>query len=355
MAQHICPFFTTVFSTGYNCTLKDIEGLVGQVNKEALQLAVPQSFVKNPKELIVPKVSNVNLQSLKFCVIASQVGGRMTLKEFLTIKVVSEQESLEKWFEIMFQVAFGLYVLQLAGVAHNDLHSGNVLVEKLDAPVTYCLCIGIDSPVYYTFQTQYTVQVYDFDRSSFTAYQNMMVNERAINLYSARIRVVETQDLFRLVFGLLYSLFLNSNILPYVLKILDIVYKEDDIKNKTIELVQNTSFLSLNGEELPAEFFTKLQPMRSVLDELAEKGQVQKASIRPKSVPNEQFFMVDSSFFQNGVVKVATVYNAIEQKQLETRPIESVDTVTAEQLRNIEVELTQDEYDMNQLLYRSIK
>lgn len=372
VAQRLCPFFTTVYSTGFQCTFEDVAALVGEGNQSQLMLAVGQTLVREPQLGVTLKHSSVDLRRFRFCAIVSQLSERTTLRTFLEKSIVTEKASLTTWFKVMFQVAYALYVLQLAGVAHNDLHSGNVLVNTLPSPITYVLCAGLQDPVYYTFKTNITVQVFDFDRSSFTPYRNAFITQAAINFYSSRHQVVETQDFYRLIYSLMYSFYktpkaLNQAILP----LLDMVYKDEDLKARTRQLTDNTNFLTYKGKELPAEFFTGLQPMRSVLAELAEKARIAVTKTRPEPVDNEEFYLVDASFFKNGVVKTATVRDALDQAAFTGRnkeEVESVTTTTAvekeakggvvvepERLRNAEVELTQDEYDLHQLLYFTVK
>lgn len=63
---------------------------------------------------------------------------------------------------IIFQIAFACYVMSLNKLIHNDLHSGNIMIEELEKEeiITYII-----NDQKYIFSTKYKVYVYDFDRA----------------------------------------------------------------------------------------------------------------------------------------------------------------------------------------------
>ena len=63
---------------------------------------------------------------------------------------------------ILFQIAMACCILNEIGVAHNDLHNGNILVERLPKPA---YCVYVINQVPYIFHTQVIVRIYDFDRA----------------------------------------------------------------------------------------------------------------------------------------------------------------------------------------------
>jgi hypothetical protein len=66
--------------------------------------------------------------------------------------------------DILFQIAYTLVVFEDFGLMHNDLHTGNVFVEKLSEPVQFVFRIGDN--YHRTRTVKYHVKIYDFDRSS---------------------------------------------------------------------------------------------------------------------------------------------------------------------------------------------
>lgn len=62
---------------------------------------------------------------------------------------------------IIFQSMYTLLLLEYFKINHNDLHMGNILVQKLDAPVCLKFNIGKNSVA---FSTMYEPKFYDWDR-----------------------------------------------------------------------------------------------------------------------------------------------------------------------------------------------
>jgi len=61
------------------------------------------------------------------------------------------------------------YILTLHGINHNDLHSGNIMLDKLKKPIILQYNIGSKSV---TFSTKYIVKIYDWDRSTRSTIKN---------------------------------------------------------------------------------------------------------------------------------------------------------------------------------------
>lgn len=63
--------------------------------------------------------------------------------------------------DVLFQIAYTLAVFQRFGIMHNDLHPGNVFVQKLTQPIL--LSYKISDAITVERQVLYFVYVYDFD------------------------------------------------------------------------------------------------------------------------------------------------------------------------------------------------
>jgi hypothetical protein len=77
-----------------------------------------------------------------------------------------EEETLPTNFvdDVLHQIAYALIQFEDKGLMHNDLHAGNIFVEKLDTPLR--LSFDIDG---YSRDIKYFVEIYDFDHSSKSA------------------------------------------------------------------------------------------------------------------------------------------------------------------------------------------
>lgn len=81
----------------------------------------------------------------------------VSLKDFLQANPA--QENVDK---VMFQLLYALYVLEKEEIVHNDLHYGNILVEKL--PAEQCVSITVEGKMI-AFKTLFVPKIYDWDRA----------------------------------------------------------------------------------------------------------------------------------------------------------------------------------------------
>lgn len=75
----------------------------------------------------------------------------------------SQQWTINDLKVVIFQVLYTLAVFNDYGIQHNDLHQGNILVERFQAPVTRYY--NIHGRMYKT-TSSYNVKIYDFDNAT---------------------------------------------------------------------------------------------------------------------------------------------------------------------------------------------
>lgn len=88
-----------------------------------------------------------------------------TLYEFL----LGEKFNKRDFCSILFQIIYTLIVFRRMNFIHMDLHSKNIMVQKLDTEATYYYVIvkkGQPETIY-QLKTKYLVKIFDFDRSTF--------------------------------------------------------------------------------------------------------------------------------------------------------------------------------------------
>lgn len=317
--QQICPFFTNVYSTGHSCSYSQLEALLGPTMYESIGKSL---FRKKVVGLTIKPSFKKLLQDVEFGVIASQVGGKLTLEKVLQQERYAKNIGKTKWFQILFQVLYGVYTLQLAGVTHNDLHAGNVLVEVSPVPAIYCLC-KTNPVTYFTFSSTYKAQIYDFDRCI---------------LGSLNSTHETGKDFYKVILTLLYVTRNHAAFQKkYVLPVAKLLYADVNKARLTqmLEVSQETFFLKWKGSPLPDETFDDMRPLSDILHDLAGLGNVLVTAEQPHFVTAEQLYYVDQSLFQNGLVKTAAA------------PPPS--------MRDLEVAVAQDEYDLAQLKYAALK
>jgi len=64
---------------------------------------------------------------------------------------------------VILQVAYTLHVFGKIGFVHNDLHTGNILIETLTEPTDFVYILDDQHVV--TLKTKYMARIFDFDRS----------------------------------------------------------------------------------------------------------------------------------------------------------------------------------------------
>jgi hypothetical protein len=79
--------------------------------------------------------------------------------------------------EVLFQLLYTMYVFEKIEFSHNDLHFGNIFINKLDVPVN--LSYKVNGKMY-KLTTSLLVKVYDFDRSSIYKFTKIKVNSKEI-------------------------------------------------------------------------------------------------------------------------------------------------------------------------------
>jgi hypothetical protein len=89
-----------------------------------------------------------------------------------------QRTSYYEFLEILFQIIYTVHEMNLHGIRHNDLHTGNVWINfrqpgEPEKFITYF----IDDERYLTISNKYVVKIYDFDQSVFVERENAFGDE----------------------------------------------------------------------------------------------------------------------------------------------------------------------------------
>jgi len=91
-----------------------------------------------------------------------------------SVATKNKDETNEIYYEIiidiMFELFYGIYVLNLIGIAHNNLRCENIIVKELSEPIKRTYTIGISK---YERETYFIVKLYEFDLSYLDDYTNL--------------------------------------------------------------------------------------------------------------------------------------------------------------------------------------
>lgn len=362
VTQRVCPFFTTVYSVGYNCSFQDLKHLLRAttaVQIQMLETALASTLITIKVHL---KQGMQFSSDVKYCVILSKQSGDQTLRRILkeNYRRPLTPEIKKNWFKLLFQVAVGVYVLQLAGVAHNDLHGNNILCPLSEKAQAMCIAIGMNPTTYYQYSTHYIPNIYDFDRASFVNHPSPYKDTLEAKGTSYTSTVRESQDFLRLVVHLFYDFFKGHKkkkpeykataIKFYLMPLLRILARNEEVAAQIRSVASNSPFLIYNNNSLPAELFAQLTPMREVIHELAKLAEIQVSTSRPEPQPEEQLYFVDPSFFKDSQVQTAAVQDAVLPVFSKDKGVKG--DVPPSKMRNVEAELTMQLYDLEQMAFR---
>lgn len=84
-----------------------------------------------------------------------------TVKNFVPISRVMCKD-VDEYNSLIFQLFGAIYVMNKYGIHHNDLHSGNILLEKLEQKMDISLKVDDET---FVIPTKYILKIFDFDHS----------------------------------------------------------------------------------------------------------------------------------------------------------------------------------------------
>ncbi|XWV26630.1 hypothetical protein QJ857_gp0431 [Tupanvirus soda lake] len=119
------------------------------------------------------KINSSSLQSLySFKIFLLELlKGSIELDKLIeqNIAKIDDDSFVFNFYAIIIQIAYTLECFYRIGLVHNDLHTGNVFVEYLPAPVNFKYILTDDSGEriikIINIRTRYFVRIFDFDRS----------------------------------------------------------------------------------------------------------------------------------------------------------------------------------------------
>lgn len=175
---------------GSICSLRNIV--------EAVKVSI---LDRQEKKLILEKLSTP-LTVFPDAKLKMMITGTMEdKKRFLSLRdIVKTSLSLYDLNSIIIQLLHALLVMQQFKIMHNDLHTGNILVEKVYPLKQVDLAIG---SVVISFKTKYIPKIYDWDRGYCEAVgENKMLTRERYTKLNIRNSFRKSQDYYQLICGL---------------------------------------------------------------------------------------------------------------------------------------------------------
>jgi hypothetical protein len=140
---------------------------IGKLSCDTFEDTVSQSsnsFLEEIWKLVIDKKLQDSYDINHATLLITKEAGGIPLEDWFKKKKVSTEEHDKFMNDVLLQIAYTLLVFKDSGLMHNDLHAGNIFVEKLEKPIL--LSFNIDKETQIVRQIDYFVQIYDFDWSA---------------------------------------------------------------------------------------------------------------------------------------------------------------------------------------------
>lgn len=371
VSQNICPFFPMCYSVGYNCSYNNLFGFMKTpVEKIQLPNVIINTLIQYLPNKTIKKGKLVTelLTNIKYCMSVTEVLTGVDIGDWMVLhNVLTSRTHLIDFWVLMFQLACACYVMELAGVSHNDLHKGNVMVITHATPVKYCFFIPELNPPYIRFQSRYQVKVFDFDRSSFSQFENKAVE--VFSKFSYTAEPVPGKDFLSLFVNVAYFLRKSQDTNNVMNLFLRQLTSSQTFEKTLRKLYNEVSYLQLNNKALTKSWFKSMHSMPVILSNFIKLGNLSQTGNEPTDA--EVVHVIDPEFFKNSRVITTQVYHTLQQLQVQTvaeeySAAEHVQELKADEIRSLEtdikseekhvqllqLELEQQKYDLNQLQHQ---
>ena len=277
---NICPNFIKFLGSGKNCSFHNVATMIsGPLNDAKIVKAFHGNTIrilKGEKRKSVNEVYDIS-ELKKFVEITSHVDvvkyftynilanevikpGTVTMSRFLYNKNTDKTVVST----VLFQALAACYAMSCSKMVHNDLHLGNIYVEPLETTTRLNYIYGGDL---YTFETNYIVKVFDFDRAYVKRFgENPLLDVDTSNLceHSSQCnKYIENLDALKLMSGVYRQLKQKD-----ADKLVDICTMNEtaDVKKSTrilTEVFEESNFLTHNTFPLTID---KYQLFNSTID-----------------------------------------------------------------------------------------
>ena len=244
--NNICDNFVKFLGAGTVCDYSSLANSLNILNKdEKLQRNITYMANLIPKrpsinssilQYPIPRSDyfDVDAKDLKYMFILNEVikPGTITLYEYL------HKNSYIFPLDYMFQFVFACYSMFLAGLAHNDLHAGNVYVEQRDSPEVVTYVFG-DNDESVTFETKIKIKIFDFDRSYSKGLGDNPFLTNLCGMSGACNKVVKIKDLWKIFHGIYIK---NPSERMFILNLFQFSDKTQKISEKITSYINGSRF-----------------------------------------------------------------------------------------------------------------
>jgi hypothetical protein len=253
---NICPNFIRYLGSGVRCSFKDLRNMLKdhvpidiyniEKNLERNILYMLNAKRKRPSIEIITQDEKYDYikevkEETRYNLLLNELVNMDTTRTFSNILDNEFDNGItEEIWKIIFQVIAACYAMSLSKMVHNDLHTGNIYVERIPkTKVTYI----IDGKCY-TFETVNKVLLYDFDRSyveRFGINPKVLVESRSCTSSNQCNTFIPNKDMFKFFSYVTYEL-IDRSINPADLsKILNLLANNETAQNKIYKTFKSDS------------------------------------------------------------------------------------------------------------------
>jgi hypothetical protein len=318
--HNVSPNFVQYLSSSQKCTLGNMSQLLKggrtllsdtKVNNN-IRRAVEFMMTRQPRdgrvnrpsttsdiEVVLPNaVSIPSIWKASYLITEAVRADTLTFGDWL-----KQNTNSPEFWGLLFQAVAAIYAMQCAQMTHNDLHNGNLWVEKLKKPRQVLYVYGGKC---YSFLMKHIVKVFDFDRSYAKQVKaNKLLSGSICNAFSQCNRLSGKADLYRLFCGIIKSIVSNNVNLAWSLE--NMISDHSQYTPKEImELFAEEDYYCQSARKdsngipkaLPIEVIEKLPSVEDLLGAIAVKaGYVKKSGSATRA---EDVYVCDPSLFTIG-------------------------------------------------------
>jgi hypothetical protein len=208
--------------------------------------------------------------------------------------LVKEKEdiSCENILLILFQIAFACYTMSLCKLIHNDLHSGNIMLEELKKEEIFTYIINDKK---YTFSTKYNIYVYDFDRAYCPRFgKNILLEDHDSCENNGQCNTfIENKDFLKIFCYFTWNFYYKKN-KSHFKNIIKFILKDIQDLDKLLEIYSNDCFI---GPEHDNFFVEKCHKMEDIVFNFGKRIHKKDLQSNKKNifVCHKNFFNKDGS------------------------------------------------------------
>ena len=358
---NICPNFIKFLGLGENCSFENTASLLktrhllenrningttkrnGYWNLYGTTIALITGNVRNKitsnyniKTLQeIQKVITLNnvIDKFTYNILVNEVitPGTQILSDFIYNKGLVKQQkpNFEVW-TVIFQALAACYAMSCSKMVHNDLHLGNIYVE----PIKKTRFNYIYDNTLFTFETNYIVKVFDFDRSFVKRFgNNPYLSAQFCDMSSQCNRYIENIDALKILNGV-YRMVNKSE----KQNIINICSNGTQNSKQLLKKIFSGSMLTYNNKALDTYKFNRFNSTIEIMKNISKHCDIEniypnnyKPELQNTFVCNKNMFDNQGKIIQTNIAEIVINNDIVQKLNNEIKILKSkLDVITKE-------------------------